>query len=261
MPRVVRVSEPDVRVRMDRQVAVAELVSGPANALDTALCLRIAGVFGELARGPARAVVLTGAGAMFSAGVDLIKITEGGPAYVDEFLPALEAAFMAVFSSGLPVVAAVNGHAIAGGCILVSACDYRIMNGDAGRIGVTELLVGVPFPAAAMEILRFAVGTPRLSSLIMSGQTYEAADAVGLGLVDEAAGADDVLPRAVEAAGRFAALHPPAASQARRQIRGRVLERIAAQSAEDEVVHAIWRSPEALDAIGAYVARVLRSPA
>lgn len=255
---MVGVSEPDVRVRMDGPVAVAEMASGRANALDTVLCRRIAEVFGELPGGPARAVVLTGAGPMFSAGVDLIKINEGGPGYVDEFLPALEAAFVAVFSSGLPVVVAVNGHAIAGGCILVSACDHRVMNADAGRIGVTELLVGVPFPAAAMEILRFAVGTPRLSGLIMAGRTYQAADAVGLGLVDETAGAADVLPRAVEVAGRFAALHPPAAAQARRQIRARVLEQIAAQRAEDDVVHAIWRSPEALAEIGAYVTRVLR---
>jgi enoyl-CoA hydratase len=258
---VVGVSERDVRVRMDGPVAVAELASGRANALDTALCRRIAEVFGELADGPARAVVLTGAGAMFSAGVDLIKVTEGGPAYIDEFLPALTAAFMAVFGSGLPVVAAVNGHAIAGGCILACACDHRVMNADAGRVGVTELLVGVPFPVAAMEILRFAVGTPRLSGLIMSGQTYEAADAVRLGLADEAAGAAEVLPRAVEAAGRFAALHPPAAAQARRQIRAQALERIAAQRAEDDAVHAIWRSPQALAAIGAYVSRVLRRPA
>lgn len=246
---------------MDGQVAVAEMVSGRANALDTALCRRIAEVFGELAGGPARAVVLTGAGPMFSAGVDLIKITDGGPGYVDEFLPALHAAFVAVFSSRLPVVAAVNGHAIAGGCILVSACDHRVMNADAGRIGVTELLVGVPFPVAAMEILRFAVGTPRLSGLIMSGQTYQAGDAAGLGLVDEAVGAGEVLPRALEVAGRFAALHPPAAAQARRQIRAQVLEQIAAQRAEDDVVRAIWRSPDALSAIGAYVTRVLRRPA
>ena len=254
-------SEPDVRVTMDGPVAVAEMVSGRANALDTRLCREIAAVFDDLAAGPARAVVLTGAGPMFSAGVDLIKITEGGAGYVDEFLPALHAAFMAVFGSALPVVAAVNGHAIAGGCILASACDHRIMNAEAGLIGVTELLVGVPFPVAAMEILRFAVGTHRLSGLIMSGRTYPAADAVKLGLVAEAVSAADVLPRAVTVAGEFARLHPPAVRQARRQIRGQVLDQIAAQRAADQAVHAIWRSPDALAAIGSYVARVLRRPA
>jgi enoyl-CoA hydratase len=246
---------------MDGPVAVIEMTSGRANALDTALCRRIAEDFAELGAGPARAVVLTGAGPMFSAGVDLIKITEGGPAYVDEFLPALHAAFVAVFGSGLPVVAAVNGHAIAGGCILSSACDHRIMNADAGRIGVTELLVGVPFPVAAMEVLRFAVGTHRLSRLILSGQTFPAAEAVRLGLVDEAVSAAEVLPRAVEVAGQFARLHQPAVQQARRQIRGQVLEQITAQRAADDAVRAIWRSQAALEEIAGYVARVLRRSA
>jgi len=74
------------------------------------------------------------------------------------------------------VVAAVNGHAIAGGCILVSACDHRVMNAERGRIGVTELLVGVPFPVTALEILRFAAGTHRLQELIYNGRTYPATE-------------------------------------------------------------------------------------
>jgi len=246
---------------MDGPVAVVEMTSGRANALDIALCRRIAEAFAELGAGPARAVVLTGSGPMFSAGVDLIKITEGGPAYVDEFLPALHAAFVAVFGSVLPVVAAVNGHAIAGGCILASACDHRIMNADAGRIGVTELLVGVPFPVAAMEVLRFAVGTHRLSRLIMSGQTFPAVEAVRLGLVDEAVSAAEVLPRAVKVAGQFAMLHQPAVQQSRRQIRGQVLDQIANQRGADDAVRAIWRSQAALEEIAGYVARVLRHSA
>ena len=69
------------------------------------------------------------------------------------FLPALSAAFLAVFCSGKPVVAAVNGHAIAGGAILACACDRRVMDDSGGQFGVTELRVGVPFPPVALEIL------------------------------------------------------------------------------------------------------------
>ena len=197
---------------------------------------------------------------MFSAGVDLFKIADGGPDYVDGFLPALHDAFLAVFGCPLPVVAAVNGHAIAGGCILTSACDYRVMNADSGRIGVTELLVGVPFPVAAMEILRFAVGTHRLSELIMFGRTYAAAEAAGLGLVDEAVDAASVLARAVEVAravrraciGTGRAAGPPA------DPRARSWRRSPAQRPVDDAVHAIWRSPAAQQSISAYVDRVHR---
>jgi enoyl-CoA hydratase len=241
----------------DGPVAVVEMAAGKANALDTLLCRQLAERFADFDRGDVRAVVLTGAGPMFSAGVDLFKIAEGGPEYIDSFLPALHDAFLAVFGCPVPVVAAVNGHAIAGGCILMSACDYRVMNADSGRIGVTELLVGVPFPVAAMEILRFAVGTHRLSELIMFGRTYAGDEAVGVGFVDEAVEGPGVRARAVEVARQFTGLPAPAVYQARRQIRGPVLEQIAAQSSVDGAVHAIWRSPAAQGSIKAYVDRVI----
>ena len=70
--------------------------------------------------------------------------------------------FAATFSFPKPIVAAINGHAIAGGCVLACAADKRLMARDQGRIGVTELLVGVPFPRIAMEIMHHAVVPHRL---------------------------------------------------------------------------------------------------
>ncbi|WP_163451993.1 enoyl-CoA hydratase/isomerase family protein, partial [Escherichia coli] len=86
-------------------------------------------------------------GKIFSAGVDLLQISDGGLSYVQKFLPALHRMFDTEFDFPKPVVAAVNGHAIAGGCVLASCADKRIAARDVGRIGVTEVLVGVPFPA------------------------------------------------------------------------------------------------------------------
>jgi enoyl-CoA hydratase len=255
---VVCVTEQLVRVEQNGPVAVVRMAAGRANALTTELCREVSASFAELPASGARAVVLTGGGTMFSAGVDLLRVAEGGAAYVDEFLPALCDCFLAVFGCELPVVAAVNGHAIAGGCILVCACDYRIMNAGAGRIGVTELLVGVPFPSSAMEILRFAVGTHRLSRLVCLGQTFPASEAAGLGLVDEVVAEDAVLPRAAAVAGQLAALSQVALRQARRQIREPIMASIAAQRDIDETVLRTWRSPAALQSISAYVERVLR---
>jgi enoyl-CoA hydratase len=101
-------------------------------------------------------IVLTGAGPCFSAGVDLRAIIDGGPDYTDGFLTAIAAAFLAVFDHPAPVVAAINGHAIAGGCVLAMAADVRLMSG--GLIGLSEVAVGVPFPVAALEICRYAMG-------------------------------------------------------------------------------------------------------
>ena len=183
-------------------VAVVRLAHGPVNALDLELVTNISATFSELDASDHRAIVFTGAGRAFSAGVDLWQAVDGGPEYVRQFVPALVEAFETVFNTGKPVVAAVNGHAIAGGCVLVSGCDHRIMS--AGRIGVTELLVGVPFPISALEILIHAIGPQRAREAVLSGATYEPETAVVMGLADEVVESDRLLERAVDAANRLA---------------------------------------------------------
>ena len=135
-------------------VGVLRLAHGKVNAMSIEFCEALTARFAEISS--ARAVVMTASGRTFSAGVDLVRLLEGGAPYVRKFLPVLSGMFAAVFSHPAPVVAAINGHAIAGGCVLACAADKRLMARDGGRIGVTELLVGVPFPPAAMEIMRCA---------------------------------------------------------------------------------------------------------
>ena len=119
----------------------------------------------------AGALVITGQGKMFSAGVDLPRLVEGGAAYVREFLPAMNHAFETLFAFPKPLVVAVNGHAIAGGCVMACCADYRIMAREPGRIGIPELLVGVPFPVVPLEIVRFATPPQHLQALIYRGLT------------------------------------------------------------------------------------------
>ena len=166
-------------------VAVVRLEHGKVNALDIELCQAISATFTDL---DAAAVVFTGAGRAFSAGVDLWRVVDGGDDYVTAFIPALVDAFAAVFTCELPVVAAINGHAIAGGCILAAACDYRIM--AAGRLGIPEMLVGVPFPATALAIVEHAFGPVAARRLAFTGELLSAGEALARGLVDELAAND-----------------------------------------------------------------------
>ncbi len=140
--------------------------------MSTEFCRALTAQLEDLRTAPTRAVVLTGTGRMFSAGVDLPRLIEGGAPYIREFLPALNTMLATVFSYPKPVVAAINGHAIAGGCVLACAADRRLMAKEGGRIGVTELLVGVPFPAAAMEIMRHATAPQYFEHAIFSGATF-----------------------------------------------------------------------------------------
>ncbi|GIE98873.1 enoyl-CoA hydratase/isomerase family protein [Paractinoplanes rishiriensis] len=171
-------------------VAVVRLSHGKVNALDLELLERITATFTELDTAGPDAVVFTGTGRSFSAGVDLWRILDGGAGYVRAFLPALNAAFLAVFTIGKPVVAAVNGHAVAGGAILAAACDERVMADGRGTFGVTELAVGVPFPPTALEILGHAYGDRAARRAVLSATTSGPAETLAAGLVDEVVAAD-----------------------------------------------------------------------
>ena len=165
-------------------VLTLRLAHGKASALDVELLDALTRELDGAAE-DVRALVLTGTGSIFSAGVDLFRLTQGGADYVRHFLPLLSRLLRTLFTFPRPVVAAVNGHAIAGGCVIALAADARLMAEGAGRIGVPELLVGVPFPAAALEVVRFAVPREKVQSLIYTGRTLSAREALGAGLVDE----------------------------------------------------------------------------
>src|SRR5215831_3711567 len=143
-------------------IAVVRMADGKANAMSREFCEAFIARF-QQAQAASRAVVITGTGNIFSAGVDLMRLADDGPEYIRTFVPLLNAAFMTVFGCDKPVVAAINGHAIAGGCVLACAADHRVMRRDVGLIGITELLVGVPFPPIAMEIMRCAMAPQFLS--------------------------------------------------------------------------------------------------
>lgn len=190
-------------------VAVVRLAHGKVNALDLDLLTAIVDTFTELDVSPHRAIVLTGTARSFSAGVDLWRIIDGGEEYIEAFLPALSEAFLSVFNVGKPVVAAVNGHAIAGGAVLACCCDHRILADSGGRIGVTELQVGVPFPATALSILDFAMGAQRARGAVLGAGTYAPADALASGFGDELVAADDLFDYAVAKAVALSTQIPP----------------------------------------------------
>lgn len=175
-----------IDIAIDEGIAVVTMRHGKANALDVEFCEALAARFTDLRGAAAKAVVLTGQGKIFSAGVDLKRLSAQGAPYIRRFLPALHRLYDAAFFHPKPVVAAINGHAIAGGAVLAACADRRVMANDGGRIGVTELLVGVPFPALAFEIVRHATPPYFFSETILSGATFPADVAVHRGWANEA---------------------------------------------------------------------------
>lgn len=189
-----------------------------------------------------RALVLTGTGSAFSAGVDLRRILDGGRPYTEEFLTSLSRMFRAVFDHPRPTVAAVNGHAIAGGCVLALACDVRLMSG--GHMGLAELAVGVPFPTSALEIVRHALGRDA-DRAVLRAETVGPEQALALGMVQEVVDAGELLPRALDLASELAARSPESYRLAKTQLHGPANAAIEATTAEDDAaVLAGWTSDD-----------------
>lgn len=239
-------------------VLVMRMAHGKANALDLELCEALTAQLAQALTAAPGAIVLTGTGSIFSAGVDLVRVVDGGAAYVRAFLPALSAACEAVFSCPRPLVAAVNGHAIAGGCIVACAADYRLMARGAGRIGIPELLVGVPFPAVPIEIVRFAVPAPHIPLLVYRGATFPADTAREHGLVDAVVESERLLDEAIAVAESLAAVPARAFELTKRQLRAPARQRMRDGAAIDAEVVDAWAAPATLHAIADYVARVLK---
>jgi enoyl-CoA hydratase len=235
-------------------IVTLTLEHGKAAALDVEL---LEALQRELAAAEdARAVVLTGSGSIFSAGVDLFRLTDGGAAYVERFFPLLRDVVRQLFAMPLPVVAAANGHAIAGGAILVCAADVRLMASGNGRIGTPELLVGVPFPAAALEVARFAVRD--VQRFVYSGATLRPEEALAAGWIDEVVASEALLARAREAAARLAAIPRESFRLTKAQLRAPALDAIRLGEARDAEALAVWSDPAIHQHIRDYLARTVR---
>lgn len=243
-------------------VAVLRMDHGKANALDVELIGAIGDALHDIERaGSHRAVVLTGAGSIFSAGVDLFRFLESGESYLEQFFDAMVRSFRTLFAFPRPLVAAVNGHAIAGGAVMAAAADYRIMSMGKGKIGVPELRVGIPFPVAAIEILRFGASTQHLQELVYLGRAYAVAvaEAHEVGLIDEVAEPGDLLDRALHVAQSLGSMPPARFGITKRQLRAPAIDRIERLSPRiDPEVLQGWKAPETHQAIRAYVEQTLK---
>jgi len=239
-------------------ITLLHMKHGKANAMDTEFCQQFVTKLRELDTPATMAVVITGVGGIFSAGVDLSRLLDGGVTYVREFLPALNKFFATVFAFPKPVVAAINGHAIAGGCVLACACDRRIMVKGDGRIGVPELLVGVPFPAEPLEIMRAAVPQRWFPEIVKSGTLHETEAALERGLIDEVVAQEQFMDRAIQAGRAMASVGAELFSLTKTQIRQPAMERMDLAGEHAQEVERMWAAPETFAGIRQYVERTFK---
>jgi enoyl-CoA hydratase len=239
---------PFVTVESVGDVGLVRIDRPPANALDVELLAEGQATADELRGALPSAVVLTGRPGFFSAGADLKVVPTLDPAGQRAMVRGINGLFTNWYSFPRPVVCAVNGHAIAGGLILALCGDYRV-GPTSGRFGLTELRVGIPYPTAAMAIVRAELTPPAARLLTLRANLLEADAAHALGLFDEIAEGDRVVERALEVAGELAALPPATYEHVKMDLRREpIAEARRAIAEESDPLLARWFGDEALSA-------------
>ncbi|MCC6648571.1 MAG: enoyl-CoA hydratase/isomerase family protein [Polyangiaceae bacterium] len=192
----------------------------PKNALSRALMERVTA---EIKAAKGQPVLVRGDGDTFSAGLHLKELAALDAAAMAGFLGALEDMVDALFSHDAPLVAAIGGHAIAGGCVIALACDARVAtSSQRARIGLNEVAIGLMFPPKTWRLVRHAVPPASASRVLLGGELFSPEQARALGLVDELA--DDPSARAAERLAELAA-HPAAAyAEIKRAMRAGALD-------------------------------------
>jgi len=234
------------RITRFDEVAVLALERGKVNALDPAVVHEVSGGLDELERDDeVRALVLTGTGSFFSFGFDIPEFLSYSKEEFTRFLVDFTGLYRRIFLFPKPVVACLNGHTIAGGCMLALACDRRLMALGKSKISLNEIGFGASVFAGCVEMLRACVGHSRAEAVLFSGEMFRAEEALGLGLIDRALPPEELPAAAVEEARLLGRRAGRAYRSIKSLLRGPVAEEIERREAASIQEFAeIWYSPE-----------------
>jgi enoyl-CoA hydratase len=221
--------------KVEHGVVVLRADRPPANAMDVQFMRELLEAVEQVAADPPAALVLSGRTGFFSAGADLKAVPGYGPAEQREMVTAINEMSLGVYGLPCPVIGAITGHAIAGGLVLALCTDIRIAS-DAGRYGLTEVKVGVPYPQAALGVVQAELAPHAARVLAFGNELIDADECVRLGVFDEVLEASEVLPRALARANDLAGFPADVYARTKRDMRGATIERLRAAAAEDPLL-------------------------
>lgn len=243
-----------VRLAERKGVQVLTLDRPGANAFDEDLVADLRQAFREAVGSPA-VVLASGLPSIFSAGWDLKALRGFDRRTMEAFVEAYCDLVREIFVFGAPVVAALPGHAIAGGLIVAAAADERFAAEGRGQFGLSEVLLGVPVPRCLLEIFRHVMGARGMERLAATGENLSVERALAAGLVDRVVRPEDLLERAVERAAVLANLPASAHASIKRRARAATLARFD-QARERDPFLDEWFKAEAQERIGALVTKL-----
>ena len=240
---------------MNPEVHLIRLDHGKVNAIDSALLESLTRELDRALEEKKKGVVLTGREGFFSAGLNL-KELPGEREAMAAFLGQFEEAHRKLLEYPLPLVAAVNGHAIAGGCVLASTADVRIGAAGDYRIGVSEVSLGIVFPATAFEIMRHTLEPRFTSEVLLGGKLLTPEEAREAGILHRVVPAEDLLASAEAVAAELGSKPRLAFQHSKLALRAPMLERIERTRAESARLFLdSWFSPDVVERRKAMLAK------
>jgi Delta3-Delta2-enoyl-CoA isomerase len=222
-----------VALQKKNGIATLTLSRGKVNALNGTLVDQLRALLKRLEADPAvSAIILTGSGKFFSFGFDIPEFLAFSKGQFAEYLANFTDLYTYLFLYPKPVVAALNGHTMAGGCMLALACDHRVMITSNAKISLNEIGFGSSVFAGSTEMLRFWVGNANATEILYSGAMYQAEEAKMLGLIHEASTEQNFSATVKNAASVLGAKVSPAFSSIKSLLRKFVAEEMRRREAD-----------------------------
>lgn len=237
---------PNFELKLVDSLAIITMTRGKVNAINPDFVRELNLLLDDIERHPdIHAVVLIGQGKFFSFGLDIPELYELTPEAMTRFIQTFCDLYHRLFLFPKPIVAAINGHAIAGGCILATACDRRLMSAGNGKIALNEVTFGASLFAGAVAMLQFACGSRNAEQILLTGHMFTPEQARELGLIDEVTEDDKLLADASRVARELGKNHGPHFTSLKRLSRQPIADqwRIREPHAITEWID-IWYSPE-----------------
>jgi enoyl-CoA hydratase len=250
-----------LRLEEDRGIHRLVMDDGP-NTLTPPMMESLSAALADLSERGAPPLVLSSAhDALFCPGWDLKLLGGARRPEVARFLDLFNRMILDLFSYPGPTAAAIDGHAVAGGCLLALSCDLRIMGAGRPRIGLSELNLGVPVPATSLLMLGARLAPNVVEDLVLGGDGCGAERACDVGLVHRVARSDEVLPKTVREVAKLAARPARAFAETKKLLFANVWARMAgSDAAADEVFLDCWFSDETQQRITGIIDRLGGSP-
>jgi enoyl-CoA hydratase/carnithine racemase len=228
-------------------VAILKLNRGITNAINMDLAVELSSAVEEVRRSNyLRALVLTSSNdKFFSIGFDVPELINTTRREFLEFYHAFNQLCLNLYTLPKPTIAAITGHAIAGGCILTLCCDYRYISQGRKLMGLNEIKLGLPIPYFADRTLRQIVGDRAATEILYTGEFYPPEKALEMNLVDEVLPPEQVLQRAIEKVGAIGKL-PDKAFAVLKENRTREISNEFLRNFEEELIVFVdfWFSEE-----------------